>query len=100
MNYLDEAKKAVEVMHGCSAKHVETVPVREVFRGQVAWEGDVEVFTLTNHPKAKRAFAWGYAKGQDAAKREFVTVLEVPPVTSPQTAVKVAIAAHARALKG
>jgi hypothetical protein len=53
MDYLAEAKNAIEVSHRCIATHVATVPVREVFQGKTAWEGEVEVFTLTNHAKAK-----------------------------------------------
>jgi hypothetical protein len=97
MDYLAEAKKAIEVSHRCIATHVETVPVREVFQGKTAWEGEVEVFTLANHPKAKRAYAWGYANEARGGKYDFVTVLEIPPVVSPETAVKAAITAQARA---
>ena len=45
------------------------------------------------HPKAKRAYAWQYEEGKET---KAVTVLEIPPADSPQTAVKVAIAAKAR----
>ena len=83
-------------MHRCIATHVETVPVREVFQGKTAWEGEVEVFTLANHPKAKRAYTWGYTNEKRGDKYDFVTVLEIPPVISPETAVKVAIAATAK----
>jgi hypothetical protein len=31
------------------ATHLKTVPIREVFQGKVAWEGEVEVFAVT-HP--------------------------------------------------
>lgn len=55
------------------------------------WSGDVEVFGLSGHAKAKRAYAWGYS-GENP-KWEITTVLEIPPVTSPETAVKIAIAA-------
>ncbi len=97
MNYLAEAKTAVERSHGCTAQHVETVPVREVFQGKTAWQGTVEVFTIQGHAKAKRAYAWGYPNEDRGGKFDFVTVLEIPPVMSPQTAVKAAIVAQARA---
>lgn len=99
MDYLAEAKKAVERSHNCTAQHVQTVAVREVFQGKTAWEGDVEVFDLTAHPKAKRAYAWGYANEVRGGKFDFIAVLEVPPVTSPQTAVKAAIVAEGRRLR-
>jgi hypothetical protein len=92
MTYLEKVKEAVEKSHGCTATHTGTVPVREVFRGSVVWEGEVEVFTISGHPKATRCYAWGYAI--EGGRTESVTVLEIPPVTSPQIAVKVAIAAQ------
>jgi hypothetical protein len=84
---------AIAAMHGCESRHVESVPVHEVFRGETAWRGTVEVFDLIGHAKAKRAYAWSY---QDGDEIKSTAVLEIPPVDSPQTAVKVAIAARAR----
>ena len=49
------------------------------------------------HAKAKHCYAWGYAK-DNVKGWEITTVLEIPPVTSPETAVKVAIAAAAQKL--
>jgi hypothetical protein len=62
-----------------------------MFGQSVAWEGVVEVFNLTGHPKAKRCYAWSY---QGNKEEQFVTVLEIPPVVSPQTAVRASIAAR------
>ena len=93
--YLAELKTAIRALHGCEARHVQTVPVKEVFRGETAWEGEVEVFDLAGHPKAKRCHAWGYLK-ETGKGWEITTVLELPPVSGPETAVKVAIAAAAK----
>jgi hypothetical protein len=30
----------------------------EKFQGKVIWDGNVEVFELSEHPKAKRVYAW------------------------------------------
>lgn len=76
--------------------HEITVPVREMFQGKVAWDGEVEVFAITGHAKAKRCYAWGYPNEKRGGKYDFVTVLEIPPVVSPETAVKAAIVAKAR----
>jgi hypothetical protein len=75
------------------------VPVEEVFRGQTIWKGKVEVFDLTGHPKAKRAYAWSHLDGADDSDERFVAVLEIPPVDSPESAVKVAIAAEVKGKK-
>lgn len=94
MEYLAELQHAIKQLHGCEARHVATTPVKEVFKGQTVWEGEVETFDLTGHAKAKRAYAWGYPNGRGGL--EVVAVLEIPPVESPQTAVKAAIVARAR----
>ena len=45
------------------------------------------------HPKAKRCYAWSFTEGKQT---RFVTVLEIPPVESAQTAVRAAIASVAK----
>ncbi len=94
MNYHDELRRAIEAMHGSDSLWVESVPIKEVFHGKTVWQGVVEVFSLTDHPKAKRCYAWGAR--DDKGALNITTVLELPPVISPQTAVKVAVAAHVR----
>ncbi len=86
-------KDAVETMHRCTARHVASEPVIELFNGEVAWDGVVETFELGGHPKAKRCHAWSY---EDNGETQYVTVLELPPVESAESAVKVAIAAQAK----
>ena len=86
-------KRAIKATHGCESLHVESVTVKEVFEGQTAWEGTVEVFHLVGHPQAKRAYAWTYREGD---QNKTIAVLEIPPVDSPQSAIKVAIASTAR----
>jgi len=61
--------------------------VHEIFRGKTLWRGDVEVFELTGHPKAKRCYAWSYGEPE-----EFITILELPPMDSALSAVKVGVA--------
>ncbi len=97
--YIERLQSVILHLYACKAAWVETVPVHEVFRGQTAWKGFVEVFTLSGHPKAKKAYAWSHAEGKDDKGERFVTVLEIPAVESPQTAVKVAIAAEVRGKK-
>lgn len=82
-------------MHGVETSWFRTVAVTEMFRGEVAWTGDVEIFDVTGHAKAKQCFAWGFLR-DDGKSWDVTAVLGLPPVNSPQTAVKVAIAAHAR----
>ena len=89
--YLDRLKLAIEHLHGCGATYRETVPVYETFRGQTVWDGNVEVFDLTGHPKAKRCYGWSHREGETGKGERFVAVLDIPPVESALTAVRVQI---------
>ena len=86
-------KKAVEERAGCAATHRESAPVTEGYLDQIGWEGVVEVFDLDRHPKAKRAYGWQFWEGKNA---QYTVVLGIPPVDSPNAAVRVSIAAEAQ----
>jgi hypothetical protein len=90
MKPISELAATIERLHGGTATHVETVPVKERFGGKVIWQGDVEVFDLRDNPKATRAYAWMHSLDDTQAKRH-VAVLHVPPIDSPQAAVKAVI---------
>ena len=87
-DYLAQVQVAVSQLHNCGATWCETVPVHEVFRGETVWQGDVEVFDLHGHAKAKRAYAWSHLDGKHDERTRFVAVLEIPPVVSAVTAVR------------
>lgn len=91
---IGKLKEAVETVHDCTARHVGSEPVIELFRGEVAWDGVVETFDLTGHPKAERCYAWSF---MEDGETHYTTVLEIPPVDSAESAVKIAIAAKAKA---
>jgi hypothetical protein len=55
-----------------------------------------EVFDLIGHPKANRICAWMHTTDDPAQPKRHVTVLHIPPVNSPQTAVKPAIVRELR----
>jgi hypothetical protein len=86
-DYIERLKQVIFHLHGVDSRHARSVPVEEVFEGKTLWKGDVEVFELTGHPKAKRAYGWSYGDPE-----EFITILELPPVTDAQSAVKVGVA--------
>jgi hypothetical protein len=92
-DYLARLQLAIEHLHDCAATWRESVPVCENFRGKTLWKGEVEVFDLHGHAKAKRAYGWSHPEGADNKGERFVAVLEIPPVDSPQTAVKISIVA-------
>jgi hypothetical protein len=90
-DYIARLQVAVSQLHNCGAVWRESVPVHEVFKGQTVWQGDVEIFDLHDHPKAKRAYAWSHREGKDDKGERFVAVLEIPPVEDAKTAVRVQI---------
>lgn len=72
---IDKLKEAVETMHRCNATHVNSEPVIDLFRGEVAWDGVVATFDLEGHPKAKRCYAWSFIENGEP---QYTTVLEIP----------------------
>jgi hypothetical protein len=48
---------------------------------------------LDSAPKAEKNYGWSHNQGENDAGERLVTVLEIPPVESTETAVKMAIAA-------
>lgn len=89
--YIERLQQVIHQLHGTDSKHIESVHVLETYQGETAWEGDVEVFELVNHPKAKRCYGWTYGEPE-----EFITILELPPVDSAQSAVKVGVSYQAK----
>ena len=86
-------QQAVEAMHKCKAVHEKSVPVVEKSGEETVWEGVVEVFALKGNRKAKRCYAWSFMDGDEHV---YLGILEAPPVDSPQTAVRAAIASGAQ----
>jgi len=85
-----ELKTAVEQMHHCHASHIEDVIVLEKFGADTVWEGTVSIFELKGHPKAAKCYAWS-SPIDGSTKRRYYTVLHIPPVDSPEKAVRASI---------
>mgnify|MGYP001568004494 CR=1 FL=1 len=88
----DELRQAVERLHKCRATLCEVAPVVERFEGQTVWEGLVHVFDLTGQPTATTCYAWS-SPIEGSARRRFYAVLKVPPIASPDDAVRASIVA-------
>ena len=58
--YIENLGKAIAVMHECRCEHFGTEHVREEHKGELVWEGDVEIFQLDGHPDANIAYGWGW----------------------------------------
>lgn len=85
---IGEFQSFIRDLHGVKATHRESVPVKEVFRGETVWDGTVEVFHLHGHPKTDTVYAWLHDSGLPGATPQPVTVLHVHPALSPLDAVR------------
>jgi hypothetical protein len=95
MTYVDDLALAIGRTHGCEAHLEEFVPVTLVRLGGIEWDGEVGIFLLTGHPRARRCYAWGTPRSDEAGPRDITTVLELPPVVSAETAVRSVLASRA-----
>lgn len=95
MNDINELTEVIRKLHGVEATHVETVPVKETFRGETVWEGHVEVFDV-DHPQTSRIYAWSHDTDDPASPRRHVTVLHLPPAITPLRAVQASIVSDVR----
>src|SRR5205823_3084301 len=89
---ISDLQAAIRATHGCESIYRRTEFVREVFQGNMAWDGLVRVFKLINHSKAKYCYAWSYREGSET---KYTAVLEIALVDSSQSAVKAVKAAKA-----
>ncbi len=91
MTYIEELRDAIRHLYHAEPIYVETVPIKEVFQGETVWEGEVEVFDLTDFAEANRVYAWAHDTDVADQPKRTVTVLHIPPVTSPEKAVRASI---------
>lgn len=91
MTYIEELRAVIKRLHGVESRHIESVPVKEVFRGQTIWEGIVEVFEIRGHPKTNKIFAWSHHTDNPEKPKRHVTVLALDPVVTPVDAVRAAL---------
>jgi hypothetical protein len=84
-----ETESTIELNHHCRAEHVDSKAVIEMAGEKTVWEGVVEVFELVGHGEAKHCYTWLSKIGP---RPQVVTESELPPVRSPQSAVRAALA--------
>ena len=94
--YIQRLQLVIHQLHKCDSRHIESVPVQEVFQGKTIWRGSVEVFSVTGYPNATRCYAWSHRSGKDDKDERFVAVIGLPPVDSAHKAVQIAIASEVR----
>ena len=77
-------------MHNCRPSHFGSEKVIETHDSKEIWSGDVEIFQIEGHPEANVAYGWAWKDGNEEI--QYIGILRVPPVESPQDAVRAAIA--------
>ncbi|QIF01581.1 hypothetical protein [Roseimicrobium sp. ORNL1] len=77
-------RRAVQAVHGCEAEHLQSTLVQEVQEGHTLWSGQVEIFRLSGHHAADRAYVW--AQWEEGEER-YISVLNLPPISSAREAV-------------
>jgi hypothetical protein len=72
--------------YGVEAAHVKSVPVRDTFRGQIAWEGIVDIFDIKGHPDVRRGYGW--PSSEKDGEVQYTTVLGKSPIGNALSAVR------------
>jgi len=88
VTHIEELQRVIHKLHGATATHRESVPVRETWQGKTIWDGIVEVFDLHGHPKTDTVYAWMHDTGKPGVPPQHVTVLHINPALTPITAVR------------
>jgi hypothetical protein len=91
-NHIEHLHRVIEHLHCCDAIHVEAVPLDLDTVSATVWTGMIDIFELIGHPRAQRCYAWLLPNQSTGRGSKVVTVLELPPVVSAETAVKIFMA--------
>ena len=66
------------------------MPVKDEVDGRTTWEDIVHVFDLIDRPESNKCYAWS-SPIEGSEKRKFYAVLHIPPVHSPERAIRASI---------
>jgi len=91
----DYLKLAVEHIHNCDALHIEEIAVIEKFGSKTVWQGIVHVFKIKGNSQTDTCYAWSSPIGS-LTKRRYYAVLKIPPIDSPEKAVRAAIVKNSK----
>lgn len=86
----EDLKQAVERLHHCQASFLEDAAVVEKFGDETVWNGVVSVFLIKGHPQTDKCYAWS-SPIDGSTKRRYYAVLHIPPIDSPEKAVRASI---------
>lgn len=81
---------AVERLHHCQASFLEDVLVVEKFGEKTVWSGTVSISLIKGNSQADKCYAWS-SPIEGSTKRRYYAVLHIPPIDSPEKAVRASI---------
>lgn len=83
-NLIEALKQTIHESHNCIVTHLQSVWVEETSGDETAWTGQVEIFEVQGHAKAKIAYGWW----QEDSETGLVTILALTPTLDARKAVQ------------
>jgi len=83
-NLIEALKQSIAQNHACIAVYSQSVMVEETHRGEILWAGQIEIFEVQGHTKAKTAYGWWQENTEDG----LVTILALTPIMDARKAVQ------------
>lgn len=93
--YIKELRNAIHTNFGCESVHVQTYPTKLMHQEEIVWEGNVEGFMLLKCTAATEGYGWLFKR--DDGGMDYVTILKVHSVTSPEKAVQAYVLSQKKA---
>jgi hypothetical protein len=87
---IDDLKKAIKDLYHYKASHLKEVALIEKYGPSTVWRGIVHIFKITGHPETDICYAWS-SPIDGSKKRRYYSVLKIPPIDSPEKAVRATI---------
>jgi hypothetical protein len=83
-NLIEALKQSIAENHACTAIYIQSVMVEEAHHGEILWAGQIEIFEIQGHAKAKTAYGWWQENTEDG----LVTILALTPTMDARKAVQ------------
>jgi hypothetical protein len=83
-NLIEALKQSICENHHCEAIYIQSVLVEETDQDKILWTGQVELFEVRGHEKAKIAYGWW----QEDSETGLVTILALTPTMEARKAVQ------------
>lgn len=93
---IDQLAAGVKRIYGCDATWIRTHPASKDWYGDFASDGVVQVYELSGHDRAERCYVWNY---QQHGQWYYTTLLEIPPVSDPESAVKAGVTRRRKGIR-